>query len=65
MFRWYRNAARWYVYMSDISTFPLETEGEVTIPLWYSEFGRCKWFTRGWTLQELLAPERRMSVLTL
>jgi hypothetical protein len=25
-------------------------------PLWDSEFRQCKWFKRGWTLQELLAP---------
>ncbi|KAJ5042653.1 beta transducin-like protein-like protein HET-E4s, partial [Bipolaris maydis] len=43
MFRWYRNAARCYVYLSDSSCD-------------YTAFRRSRWFTRGWTLQELLAP---------
>ncbi|XTI84190.1 HET-domain-containing protein [Cenococcum geophilum] len=38
MFRWYQDAARCYVYLSDVS------------------FKRSRWFTRGWTLQELIAP---------
>ena len=56
MFRWYRNAARCYVYLSDVSAPALEDEGEVSSRLWDSEFQQSKWFTRGWTLQELLAP---------
>lgn len=55
MFRWYRRAARCYVYLSDVSSSP-ETEEELTSPLWESDFRRSQWFTRGWTLQELLAP---------
>jgi hypothetical protein len=56
MFRWYRNAARCYVYLSDVSAAPLEKEGEDSWPLWDSAFRASEWFTRGWTLQELLAP---------
>jgi hypothetical protein len=56
MFRWYRNASRCYVYLSDIPASPLETGEEVMPPIWDSEFRQCKWFTRGWTLQELVAP---------
>jgi archaellum biogenesis ATPase FlaH len=57
MFWWYRNAARCYVYLSDVSTLSLaDDEGEVCAPLWDSAFRECLWFTRGWTLQELLAP---------
>jgi hypothetical protein len=55
MFRWYRNATRCYVYLSDV-LFSLKRK-------WNSEetdmqlaFRASKWFTRGWTLQELLAP---------
>ncbi|KAF2878163.1 NACHT domain-containing protein [Massariosphaeria phaeospora] len=56
MFRWYRNASRCYVYLSDIPASPLETGEEAMPPIWDLEFRQCKWFTRGWTLQELLAP---------
>jgi hypothetical protein len=56
MFRWYRNAARCYVYLSDVSVPPLSKEGEDSSPPWDSAFRESEWFTRGWTLQELLAP---------
>ncbi|KAF2625510.1 WD40 repeat-like protein [Macroventuria anomochaeta] len=56
MFRWYRNAARCYVYLPDVSAPPLAAEREGSPPLWDSEFRESRWFTRGWTLQELLAP---------
>ncbi|KAJ4305589.1 hypothetical protein N0V90_001120 [Kalmusia sp. IMI 367209] len=56
MFRWYRNAARCYVYLPDVSDPPIGVKGEVSQALWHSEFRESKWFTRGWTLQELLAP---------
>ena len=102
MFRWYRNAARCYVYLSDVSDQPLlVTSGHhtsrwflwiwtlsilYTLSRWcssvmhryfYSRHVPCapvgsgvvrneqtlefttkesRWFTRGWTLQELLAP---------
>jgi hypothetical protein len=56
MFRWYRDAARCYVYLPDVSASPLLAEEEASPPPWDSKFRQCKWFTRGWTLQELLAP---------
>jgi hypothetical protein len=56
MFRWYRDAARCYVYLSDVATSSLGTEREAGPPLWNLAFWKSKWFTRGWTLQELLAP---------
>jgi hypothetical protein len=49
MFRWYSRAARCYVYLSDVST------GEDDIS-WGESFRASEWFSRGWTLQELLAP---------
>ncbi|KAI3316567.1 HET-domain-containing protein [Xylariaceae sp. AK1471] len=45
MFRWYKNASRCYVYLDDVSA-----DGEEPRP-------DIRWFTRGWTLQELIAPE--------
>ncbi|KAK1834093.1 ankyrin repeat-containing domain protein [Podospora conica] len=46
MFAWYHGAARCYVYLSDVSTSSTMK----------SDFPATRWFTRGWTLQELLAP---------
>jgi hypothetical protein len=47
MFRWYRRAAKCYVYLADV--FHTST--------WQSPFRSSRWFTRGWTLQELIAPK--------
>lgn len=54
MFRWYRNAQTCYVYLSDVTADHMATTQ--TPPPWESAFRNSKWFTRGWTLQELLAP---------
>jgi hypothetical protein len=58
MFRWYRNAAQCYVYLSDVSCphVGLDLNDEYNLRPWESDFRKSKWFTRGWTLQELLAP---------
>jgi archaellum biogenesis ATPase FlaH len=100
MFRWYRNSARCYVYLSDVLSRPLDTTPvcnpqaselqrtdqftwiwillfihpvfrwyhfmlqrffvllNVSSPQAYEskEVQKSEWFTRGWTLQELLAP---------
>jgi hypothetical protein len=55
MFRWYRNAARCYVYLSDVTV--RERDIDQTERPWEPAFRNSKWFTRGWTLQELLAPK--------
>ena len=55
MFRWYQNAARCYVYLSGISGTGYEN-GQQSGLVWESAFRAHRWFTRGWTLQELLAP---------
>ncbi|KAF2257834.1 hypothetical protein CC78DRAFT_443456, partial [Lojkania enalia] len=54
MFRWYRNAAKCYVYLSDVSRSAIIEQFET--PSWISHFQTSRWFTRGWTLQELIAP---------
>ncbi|KAI6012990.1 hypothetical protein EDC04DRAFT_724394 [Pisolithus marmoratus] len=52
MFRWYKNSARCYTYLHDTSDFPTEPD--------FTAFGNSngwpEWFSRGWTLQELIAP---------
>lgn len=49
MFRWYRDAARCYVYLSDVSAGASSSRDQ--------SFLNSRWFSRGWTLQELLAPK--------
>lgn len=55
MFYWYQRAAICYVYLSDVSINDW-TEG--TPFKWLQALTRSRWFTRGWTLQELLAPPK-------
>lgn len=45
MYAWYEGAEVCYAYL-----------GDVTDATDMSQFGASRWFTRGWTLQELLAP---------
>ncbi|KAK3615470.1 hypothetical protein LTR56_026570, partial [Elasticomyces elasticus] len=49
MFRWYQSAATCYVYLSDVSSQSSDSAKR-------SNLQSRAWFTRGWTLQELLAP---------
>ncbi|KAF2726723.1 HET-domain-containing protein, partial [Polyplosphaeria fusca] len=53
MFRWYQNAARCYVYLSDVFKAGNRANSERA---WDEAFKTSRWFTRGWTLQELIAP---------
>ena len=55
MFRWYCNAAKCYVYLTDVSRPALDADGKPSQLLWESSFQKSRWFTRGWTLQELIA----------
>ncbi|KAK5994862.1 Vegetative incompatibility protein HET-E-1 [Cladobotryum mycophilum] len=50
MFRWYSDADFCYAYLSDVP-------GDDNAPKEGSKFLTSRWFLRGWTLQELLAPE--------
>ena len=52
MFRWYRDALVCYVYLSDV---PVKAQTDEST--FATAFRNSSWFTRGWTLQELLAPE--------
>jgi hypothetical protein len=56
MFRWYRNATRCYVYLSDVTIPLFDSNDEYNPRPWESDFRKSRWFARGWTLQELLAP---------
>jgi hypothetical protein len=60
MFRWYHRAEKCYVYLpdvsSDVSTGKRRRGDKDALNIWVQAFRGSKWFTRGWTLQELLAP---------
>lgn len=61
MSRWYQGSQVCYVYLSDVPCVPSNERGlgRLEIDHWAlnSKFRESAWFTRGWTLQELLAPE--------
>lgn len=63
MFSWYRDAAQCYVYLEDV---PANREPGSSLSQtqrlddWETGFRRARWFSRGWTLQELLAPKNVM-----
>ena len=69
MYRWYKNSDVCYVYLADVCYSPsdvsilrdIENESRSfsTSPKWIAlkqHFCSSSWFSRGWTLQELLAP---------
>ena len=52
MYKWYQRAKECYAYLNDVHS-------QGTVAAWTevrSEFQGSIWFTRGWTLQELIAP---------
>ncbi|KAK7462393.1 hypothetical protein VKT23_007992 [Stygiomarasmius scandens] len=56
MYTYYQGAQVCYAYLGDVCSLSgsgNEIESPWSVP---SGFKECKWFTRGWTLQELLAP---------
>ena len=63
MFKWYNHAEICYAYLSGLpaefslrgDNYEREPDVQLIDRLKYETFSACKWFTRGWTLQELLA----------
>lgn len=53
MFRWYKESSLCLAYLSDLQVNNFELPESQTSELMKD----CLWFTRGWTLQELIAPE--------
>lgn len=50
MFRWYRDSSVCYTYLADVSySNPIDMDTQISM---------SRWFTRGWTLQELIAPRQ-------
>ncbi|KAF5586398.1 het domain protein [Fusarium subglutinans] len=70
MFAWYQHSSVCYVYLSDLvfpcspvdTVMPKSDEGRQWADVAFSkledELRACRWFTRGWTLQELIAPSQ-------
>ena len=56
MFRWYQEAAKCYVYLSDVVLPHDAPDLQLYHIIWKTSFRKSRWFTRGWTLQELIAP---------
>ena len=50
MFDWYKSSDICYLYLEDVD---IAGAGDLT----YQYFSRCRWVTRGWTLQDLIAPD--------
>ena len=68
MFKWYRRSAECYVHMADVefSDDELSMRRQFEETFWDApdgwvgfreRFGKSSWFERGWTLQELIAPD--------
>lgn len=67
IFLWYRNAAKCYVYLSNVSIYSQDATNNSHLPtailslyklyantaVWQAAFRRSQWFTRAWTLPEL------------
>ena len=49
MFQWYKRSRVCYAYLSSVDDGPQRIQKQ--------QFRQSPWFTRGWTLQELIAPE--------
>jgi hypothetical protein len=56
MFRWYHDAAKCYTYLPDVSICGSIKKDESSLEVWELAFHHSRWFTQGWTLQELIAP---------
>jgi len=62
MYRWYQRANVCYAYLADVSGLCPELNskegslGDDKNKEWNVKFAKSKWFSRGWTLQELIAP---------
>ena len=63
MFKWYRDTRICYVYLEDVNLLATAEEAidsskhDASMNSDGKKFEKSRWFTRGWTLQELLAPQ--------
>jgi hypothetical protein len=52
MFRWYRNATKCYVYLSDVSTNNHD-QSKLSLQSWEQAFRNSQWFTHGQSGQKV------------
>lgn len=52
MYSYYQEAAICYAYLADLNSATTDEQQ------WTADFEKSEWFTRGWTLQELIAPRK-------
>ncbi|KAK7894649.1 hypothetical protein LTR67_005388 [Exophiala xenobiotica] len=61
MWAWYRDATECYVYLGDVSVRPQrDVAADDFDEASREQFRSARWFGRGWTLQELLAPTKEL-----
>jgi len=61
MFRWYRDSTVCYAYLSDLADPPnaiVVADVNSMARAMNKQLANSAWFTRGWTLQELIAPRK-------
>ncbi|UKZ50225.1 hypothetical protein TrVGV298_004483 [Trichoderma virens] len=56
MYAWYRESSVCYAYLVDVQRIEYPTLETGHMNFDEVNFGASRWFTRGWTLQELIAP---------
>ncbi|KAK0701229.1 heterokaryon incompatibility protein-domain-containing protein, partial [Lasiosphaeris hirsuta] len=57
MYAWYKKARVCYTYLGDLPDSPNgDPKSRSARHQLQADLGRCRWFNRGWTLQELIAP---------
>ena len=62
MFEWYAKAYIYYAYLSDVNSrtelkdLQEDPNPNDELEFLLTDFARSRWFMRGWTLQELIAP---------
>jgi Heterokaryon incompatibility protein (HET) len=59
MFKWYQKSRECYVYLADVDLPRLPSsdyDEEDKRYRWFMQTKKSRWYTRGWTLQELVAP---------
>jgi hypothetical protein len=59
MYRWYRDAESCFAYIVDVDSVPVGEE-RYGFANQIQAFKDSRWVSRGWTLQELIAPRKRL-----
>ena len=56
MYQWYQRSVVCYAYLADVQNMSPDEKGKLSHQD-ERAFGNSRWFTRGWTLQEFIAPK--------